>query len=143
LKNVVPMVRHHHERIDGKGYPHKLGGNEIPLGARIIAVADTFDSCTANRPYRRAMPFERAMAILEECAGTQLDRDVVRAMKDVMPILASPFALRELEEEEAHDHLHHEGEGGHRHDTDGFAPDGHLHRRKNDPRFPLMPGTPG
>jgi response regulator RpfG family c-di-GMP phosphodiesterase len=138
LKNVVPMVRHHHERVDGKGYPQKIGGNEIPLGARIIAVADTFDSCTQNRPYRRAMTFERAFSILEECKGTQLDAEVVRAMRDVEPTLSSPFALRELMEEEAHDHLHHDGPGGHRHDHDGYALDGHIHRRKNDPRFPVV-----
>ena len=138
LKNVVPMVRHHHERWDGKGYPQKIGANEIPLGARIIAVADTFDSCTQNRPYRRAMTFERAFAILEECKGTQLDAEVVKAMRDVEPTLSSPFALRELMEEEAHEHLHHDGPGGHRHDHDGYATDGHIHRRKNDPRFPVV-----
>jgi response regulator RpfG family c-di-GMP phosphodiesterase len=137
LKNVVPMVRHHHERVDGKGYPAKIGGEEIPLGARIIAVADTFDSCTANRPYRRAMPHDRAFAILDECAGTQLDREIVKVMRSLAPILSSPFALRELAEEEAHDHLHHDGEGGHRHDIEGYAPDGHVHRRKGDPRLPI------
>ncbi len=138
LRNVVPMVRHHHERWDGKGYPQKIGATEIPLGARIIAVADTFDSCTQNRPYRRAMTFERAFAILEECKGTQLDAEVVKAMRDVEPTLSSPFALRELMEEEAHEHLHHDGPGGHRHDHDGYASDGHIHRRKNDPRFPVV-----
>jgi response regulator RpfG family c-di-GMP phosphodiesterase len=143
LKNVVPMVRHHHERIDGKGYPHGLGSNDIPLGARIIAVADTFDSCTANRPYRRGMPVERAYAILDECRGTQLDAELVKAMRDLAPILTSPFALRELLEEEAHDHLHHAGAGGHTHDGEGYAADGHIHRRKGDPRFPIQIETPG
>jgi putative two-component system response regulator len=143
LKNVVPMVRHHHERVDGKGYPAKIGGEEIPLGARIIAVADTYDSCTANRPYRRGMPSERAFAILDECAGTQLDRDLVKAMHDLAPLFASPFALRELLEEEAHDHLHHAGPGGHTHDSEGYAGDGHIHRRKDDPRFPIQIETPG
>lgn len=138
LKNVVPMVRHHHERIDGEGYPHRIGGSEIPLGARIIAVADTFDSCTANRPYRRGMPVARAYAILDEVAGTQLDKELVKAMRDLESILTSPFALRELLEEEAHDHLHHTGPGGHTHDHEGYAPDGHLHRRKSDPRFPIV-----
>jgi len=137
LKNVVPMVRHHHERIDGTGYPHRLGGGEIPLGARIIAVADTFDSCTANRPYRRGMPSERAFAILDECRGTQLDADLVKAMRDLAPLFASPFALRELMEEEAHDQLHHAGPGGHVHDHEGYAPDGHIHRKRSDPRFPI------
>ncbi len=59
-------------------------------------------------------------------------------MRDVEPTLSSPFALRELMEEEAHEHLHHDGPGGHRHDHDGYATDGHIHRRKNDPRFPVV-----
>jgi response regulator RpfG family c-di-GMP phosphodiesterase len=144
LKQVVPMVRHHHERWDGRGYPQKIGGSEIPLGARIIAVADTFDSCTANRPYRRGMTPERAFAILRECENTQLDREVVRAMLDLEQLLTSPFALRDLAEEEAHEHLHTDLPGGHRHDvSDGLAPDGHLHviRRSPSGRHP-PPGTP-
>ena len=73
------MIRHHHERLDGSGYPDGLAAKEIPLGARIIAVADTFDAITSARAYRAASPHRRAIAILNAEAGTQLDPDVVRA----------------------------------------------------------------
>lgn len=73
------VVRHHHERWDGSGYPDRIGGETIPLGARILAVADAFDAMTSDRPYRDGMPVERAVAILREGAGTQWDPDVVAA----------------------------------------------------------------
>ena len=73
------MVRHHHERLDGTGYPSRLAGEDIPLGARIIAVADTFDAITSTRPYRSASPHKKAIDILRSEAGTRLDPDVVRA----------------------------------------------------------------
>ena len=73
------MVRHHHERLDGSGYPDGLAGEAIPLGARIIAVADTFDAITSARPYRAASPHKKAIDILREEAGTRLDPDVVKA----------------------------------------------------------------
>jgi len=76
---LTSMVRYHHERLDGSGYPDGLSGTEIPLGARIIAVADTFDAITSMRPYRPASPHKHAIDILKEEAGTKLDRDVVRA----------------------------------------------------------------
>ena len=74
---IVAMIRHHHERLDGKGYPAGLGGDAIPLGARIIAVADTFDAMTSNRAYRRATSHKRALDVLAKEAGTQLDGDAV------------------------------------------------------------------
>ena len=76
---LTSMVRHHHERLDGTGYPDGLSGEEIPLGARIIAVADTFDAITSERPYRPASPHKRAIDILKDEAGTRLDPAVVRA----------------------------------------------------------------
>ena len=76
---LTTLVRHHHERFDGAGYPSGLAGDAIPLGARIIAVADTFDAITSSRPYRRAHSHREAIAILKEDAGTQLDPDAVRA----------------------------------------------------------------
>jgi HD-GYP domain-containing protein (c-di-GMP phosphodiesterase class II) len=78
FKNVVPGVRHHHERIDGEGYPDKLSGNQIPLASRIILVADTFDAMTSTRPYRKALPIEVAYAELERYAGSQFDPDFVK-----------------------------------------------------------------
>jgi HD-GYP domain-containing protein (c-di-GMP phosphodiesterase class II) len=78
------LVRHHHERVDGLGYPDGLVGDAIPLGARILAVADTFDALTSDRPYRRGMEVERATAILQEGAGTQWDERVVAALLGVL-----------------------------------------------------------
>jgi HD domain len=78
---LTAIVRHHHERLDGKGYPSGLSGDEIPIGARIIAVADTFDAITSARPYRDASPHKKALAILAKEAGTQLDADAVRAFR--------------------------------------------------------------
>jgi HD-GYP domain-containing protein (c-di-GMP phosphodiesterase class II) len=78
------LVRHHHERWDGLGYPDGLAGDAIPLGARILAVADTFDALTSDRPYRRGMGIERATAILQEGAGTQWDERVVAALVGIL-----------------------------------------------------------
>jgi response regulator RpfG family c-di-GMP phosphodiesterase len=77
LQDVIPGVRWHHERIDGRGYPDGLKGADIPLQARIIAVGDTFDALTSNRPYRPGCSVEKALKILREAAGTQLDPDLV------------------------------------------------------------------
>ena len=74
---IVAMIRHHHERLDGAGYPAGLVGEQIPLGARIIAVADTFDAMTSNRAYRRAASHKRALDVLQREAGTQLDDEAV------------------------------------------------------------------
>ena len=76
---ITAMVRHHHERLDGGGYPDGLKGEEIPLGARIIAVADTYDAMTSARAYRPAMRHSRALKILRGAAGTQLDPTAVAA----------------------------------------------------------------
>ena len=78
---LTDIVRHHHERLDGTGYPDGLAGDEIPLGARILAVADTFDAITSTRAYRRANPHKKALDILSAEAGTQLDPDAVRAFQ--------------------------------------------------------------
>jgi hypothetical protein len=76
---ITAMVRHHHERLDGHGYPDRLAGTAIPLGARIIAVADTFDALTSSRAYRRAATQKKAIEILNEGAGSQLDEHAVGA----------------------------------------------------------------
>ncbi|MCP8970397.1 HD domain-containing phosphohydrolase [Ectobacillus ponti] len=73
LQPVLPGVRHHHERFDGKGYPDGLQGLEIPLFGRIMAVADAYDAMTSDRPYRKGMPVQRALSILYEGKGTQWD----------------------------------------------------------------------
>lgn len=78
------VIRHHHERWDGKGYPDGLKGPEIPLPARILAVADGFDAMTSDRVYRRGRPPEEALKEIERLAGTQFDKDVVAAFKKVL-----------------------------------------------------------
>ena len=83
LSSSLPGILHHHERFDGKGYPRGLKGEEIPLAARIIAVADTFDAITSNRAYRSAKAAQEALAILEDVAGTQLDPEVVKVFREV------------------------------------------------------------
>lgn len=84
LGPVRACVRHHHERWDGTGYPDKLKGESIPLLARIVACADTFDACTSTRPYQKAMPLEKAMEILDNLSGAQLDPRVVVALRAVL-----------------------------------------------------------
>jgi len=76
---MTAIVRHHHERMDGSGYPDGLRGNEIPLGARIVAVADTFDALTSRRPYRETFSPGTAMTLLRAEAGCTLDQRVVAA----------------------------------------------------------------
>jgi diguanylate cyclase (GGDEF)-like protein len=79
LHDVAGWVLAHHERIDGAGYPAGLAGDDIPLEARVLAVADAFEAMIADRPYRRAMAHEAALAELERCAGSQFDPEVVAA----------------------------------------------------------------
>ena len=71
------IIRHHHERFDGTGYPEGLGAEEIPLGSRILAVADSFEALTSDRPYREAVSAQEAIEELRKCARTQLDADLV------------------------------------------------------------------
>ena len=80
--SVASCIRHHHERIDGYGYPSGLKGNEIPIGARIIAVVQTFLAKITGRPGRDPMPFEKALDLLKSAAGTQLDTTVIQAFTD-------------------------------------------------------------
>jgi HD-GYP domain-containing protein (c-di-GMP phosphodiesterase class II) len=76
---ALDAVRHHHERVDGKGYPDRLVGDAIPFTARLMAVADAFSAMTTDRPYRKGMPTQKAFSILEEGAGTQWDPALVAA----------------------------------------------------------------
>lgn len=77
LRDILPGVMHHHERWDGAGYPHKIAGESIPEIARILALADTFDSMSSNRAYRSARPRDEIIAEIERCAGTQFDPRMV------------------------------------------------------------------
>ncbi|MBD8531731.1 MULTISPECIES: HD domain-containing phosphohydrolase [unclassified Massilia] len=83
LKGAVPGARHHQEKYDGTGYPHGLKGNDIPLHARIIAVADTYDSITSSRAYRAGRSHEVAMAEISRVAGSQLDPAIIKVFEDV------------------------------------------------------------
>ncbi len=80
LIDVVPVIRHHHERFDGKGYPDGLGGENIPLGARIVMVADAIDAMMHARPYRNSLPQKKIYQELEENAGTQFDPGIVKVL---------------------------------------------------------------
>ncbi|WP_286677434.1 HD-GYP domain-containing protein, partial [Candidatus Aquicultor secundus] len=77
LKDVVPAVRSHHERWDGNGYPNGLKGKQIPLEARILAIADTYDAMITDRPYRKGLPVDDAITEIKRSAGTQLDPELV------------------------------------------------------------------
>ena len=83
------MIRHHHERHDGSGYPDGLVGDEIPIGARVIAVVDVYDALTSHRPYRAALPHATVIARLGEAAGRTLDEDAVSAFIDMIQTLST------------------------------------------------------
>ena len=89
LRELIPIVKYHHERIDGKGYPEGLKGEEIPLAARIVAIADTFHALVSDRPYRKGMELGKACEILMCGAGTQWDEDLVRKFMQIAPSLSS------------------------------------------------------
>jgi putative two-component system response regulator len=95
-EELAEMVRHHHERYDGAGYPDGLLGDEIPVGARIIAVADTFDAATSPRPYRPAMSLREAQALLDSGAGSQFDPEVISAFRGRYSGLRGSFGLRRV-----------------------------------------------
>lgn len=82
LRNMLGGVRHHHEKYDGSGYPDRISGENIPLIARIISVADAFDAMTSTRAYRTALPHEIALKELKDCSGKQFDPAVVEAFKE-------------------------------------------------------------
>ncbi len=82
LKDVLPGVRSHHERYDGNGYPDKLSNGDIPMSARIISVADTFDAMTSDRPYRKGLSVDKAFDELNRCSGSQFDPEIVKAFLD-------------------------------------------------------------
>ena len=94
-EEIVPWVVSHHERYDGSGYPHNLRGEAIPDGARVLAVADTFDAMTSSRSYRPAMSPLRAIGLIVEEAGVQFDGDVVRAF--IRALKSNAIDVRQVE----------------------------------------------
>ena len=83
----MPIIRSHHERYDGSGYPDKLRGEEICLGARIIAVADSFDAMISNRTYRVGLGLEKTLRELHRCKNTQFDPKIVDAFFEMIDLL--------------------------------------------------------
>jgi HD-GYP domain-containing protein (c-di-GMP phosphodiesterase class II) len=86
LQDAVPAIRHHHERFDGTGYPHRLEGEEIPLGARIIHVADALDSMLTTRIYRAARSVDEALAEVKAKSSSQFCPRCVAALSRILPL---------------------------------------------------------
>ena len=84
FNNIIPIVKHHHERFDGRGYPSGLKGEEIPYMARIAALADTFDAMTSRRSYRNALELDVVLAEIERCKGTQFDPELADVFLDIL-----------------------------------------------------------
>lgn len=105
LEDVIEIIKYHHEHYDGKGYPHGLSGEDIPLGSRIISIADAFDGMVSNRAYRGGMSSDDAVRALEGRAGTQFDPYLIQIFKDILPQAAIEIAEYEAtlnaEEEKA------------------------------------------
>jgi diguanylate cyclase (GGDEF)-like protein len=96
LREAIPVVLHHHERFNGGGYPHGLKGNEIPLGARIVSVADAYHAMVHDRPYSSALTHEEALDELRRNAGTQFDPEVVEVFCNVYDSVVPPDGLEEV-----------------------------------------------
>jgi diguanylate cyclase (GGDEF)-like protein len=123
LRDAIPVVLHHHERFNGGGYPHGLRGAEIPLGARIVAVADAYHAMVHDRPYSSARDHDRALEELRAHAGTQFDPKVVNVFCDIYSRAVPPDGLEEVYR------LHERARGGLAHiDDEG---DGHAHPHTN------------
>jgi putative nucleotidyltransferase with HDIG domain len=90
MKAIGRIVRHHHERYDGKGYPDGLAGDKIPLGARIVAVAECFEDMVSDLPYKSTRTFKEALAELRDCSGTQFDPKVVTAFLNWLEVHGDP-----------------------------------------------------
>lgn len=95
---LMPGVRYHHERFDGQGYPNEMTGEDIPLFARLISVVDSFDAMTNARPYRNALPTERAVQEIKEFSGRQFDPQLVKPFLEILPQVTESDA--EIEKEE-------------------------------------------
>ncbi len=96
LRAIAPLIRAHHEQWNGSGYPDGLTGEQIPLGARIVAVADAYEAMTTDRPYQQAHDEAWALAELRRCAGTQFDPMIVEVLERVLSVARAPAALAEV-----------------------------------------------
>jgi HD-GYP domain-containing protein (c-di-GMP phosphodiesterase class II) len=95
LKDALEVVGYHHEKINGKGYPRKLSGEEIPITARIFAIVDVFDALTSKRPYKEPFSFDDSILILEEGRGTHFDPLLIDAFKKIAKPLYDSFANKD------------------------------------------------
>jgi len=93
--NILSYILHHHERFDGTGYPDGLVGDQIPLGARIIAISDAYDSMTSNRPYRQPLSNGEAKQELMKCAGSQFDPKLVTFFSETLDEVEETFLMRD------------------------------------------------
>jgi putative nucleotidyltransferase with HDIG domain len=100
FKHLVPAVYHHHEQFNGEGYPDGVKGAAIPLHARIIAIADTFDAMTSSRSYRSALSLRVALSEIERCRGTQFDPEIADIFIEILQ--ESPFYFTRFREPEYH-----------------------------------------
>lgn len=103
-RDVLHMIKHHHERVDGTGYPERLGRNALSEGVRILTIADAFDAMTSDRPYRKRMPLAAAVRELKECADTQFDSTIVAAFcrvlaKEIRGETSDPNILPHLDQD--------------------------------------------
>jgi HD-GYP domain-containing protein (c-di-GMP phosphodiesterase class II) len=131
LRDAVPIILHHHERYGGSGYPYGLRGDEIPLGARIVAIADAYDAMIQDRPYKGAISHAAAIKELREHAGSQFDPELVEIFCDIYgsrPPVADPAAAG-FAAALAPRILDPEPEPGHVHPRDVEDGVAHWHRR--------------
>ncbi|HEX5589947.1 MAG TPA: HD domain-containing phosphohydrolase, partial [Candidatus Limnocylindrales bacterium] len=143
LRDAATIVLHHHEWYDGRGYPHGLTGHQIPIGARIVAVADAYEAMVSGRPYRAAISHERAIDELRRHAGLQFDPEIVEQFVTLFEGGMPWEPSADHGHDHPHDHLHdhpHGGPGGHdpdgRHDPADEPADGHdaaVRRRSRRP----------
>src|SRR5699024_676254 len=84
FQDIIPIVKHHHERFDGKGYPSQLQGENIPYLARITAVADAFDAMTSRRSYRDSLPLDVVIQEFQKNSGTQFDPEIAKAFLEIL-----------------------------------------------------------
>ena len=84
MHGIIPSILYHHERWDSKGYPYGLKGEDIPLGARIVSIADVYQALISDRPYRKAYSEDRALEIIKDGSGTQFDPKVVRLLLRIL-----------------------------------------------------------
>ena len=92
FRDLAPVAAAHHERLDGKGYPRGLKGDQIVLETRIITTADIFDAMTADRPYRAAMPISKALALMRDSVGSAIDPDCLSALRQAIGAIDTTLA---------------------------------------------------